>query len=164
MEAHTLLRNLNVVGRLLPHDKLMTESGAFVIQHPTASRALSRMWNGETRELNAERVHRSVHQAMYLVSRTLSEDRLVGELPDQGTTLLAQLHHADEMLQCERLLTALQALLGGLDSMCTTYRDDTSLCVRLRQIHDDANEFVQRMRALLGSGRAALRGPSRDGL
>lgn len=72
-DAERTLNNLHVLGALSHNDKLMTNEDHFDIYAPTSLRGLLRMWYGERRGQNVQRVRNAVRAAIAFAHRSLED-------------------------------------------------------------------------------------------
>ena len=147
-DIEKILVNLGVLAALKQNDKLLTEGEHFAIYIPTVLRGAVRMYYRESRELNVRRIGECIDRAKGSVSAILSEHtqvtpsdaQIIAE--DGKESIQMRLYRRTQMQQCTRLLHAMAEINTGLDNLVETYRDDAGLVVRLRNIKDDVNDFV----------------------
>jgi hypothetical protein len=120
-EADRALRNLTIVGLLKQNDKLLTTGDTFAIHPPSYSRGIYRMWCGECRESNIQRLRETVEFAFQFVVHNTSPD---AEAPGISSSL--------RQCSVSRMIQALHQSGVGLFKLVDTYSDDVTMQVRLR--------------------------------
>jgi hypothetical protein len=118
-EMELVLMNLHVLSQTEPRDKLCTTSTPFNLAPPSAARNMWRMWTGEGRSVNVERVREQVCKA---ISYLEGED---------GSAVAAA-----------RVTSALIGAQRGLRTLMVTYADDASIVAQLNVICDDITDAV----------------------
>ena len=98
------------------------------------------MYN-ETREQNMLRVAACIRTAKSAVTHILSEQQSQPE--DKQHTMTYQLMRREQTTICTRIMQSLTESMIGLDNLMETYRDDTALVVRIRQIKGDVTDFIE---------------------
>ena len=134
-EIELMLRNINVVASLMPSDKLNTENAVFSVYTPTSIRGAVRYWWGESREANVNRIQSSIRQAKTFIQSILQNEMTASNLQGRMKAVI-------EMQQCSRMLQSLQQATVGLKNLMQTYRDDASICAKLKILQEEINDFV----------------------
>lgn len=119
-EADRALRNLTIVGLLKQNDKLVTTGDTFAIHPPSYSRGIYRMWCGECRENNMQRLRETVEIAFQFVVHPSA--------PSVEPDIASSLRHRT----VSRMIDALHQSAVGLSKLVDTYSDDVTMQVRLR--------------------------------
>lgn len=133
------LLNLHVLGALSHNDKLMTQEDVFSIYVPSATRGAWRMWYGESRRQNVDRVRQVVHQATEFVTRTMGDTWLLLEnQEDRNVQQRAKL----SVLHYTRMIDALSKARGGLQNFTQTYREDAALASQIKLIMREIDDYL----------------------
>jgi len=142
-EVEKILSNLHVVGALSHNDKLMTNEDAFDIYAPTTLRGLMRTWYGERRGQNISRIRSTIHMAIEVSQRTLTDlcmCQTSNEVLDVNT-----LRRETIELQFRRMLNGLKRARHGLSNLIQTYRDDAALSSQIVLINQEVLDFLEVM-------------------
>ena len=139
-DAERTLHNLHVLAALSHNDKLMTNDDHFDIYVPTALRGVMRLWYGERRGQNLQRVRQTVRSAVQFASASLEE---ASTLLQTAPTASEQLRLRVDMivLQHARMCEALTEARGGLDNLKLTYRDDATLASQVSAVVSEIDDF-----------------------
>ena len=132
------LGNLCVLAAVSHNDKLCTLEDAFTIYAPTTMRGLVRMWYGERREANVQRVRQAVRSGIGFAQQSLEEVNALREAADTmrlriDTTTLRHL----------RMVEALRRACTGMRNMLQTYKDDAALASQITLLVQEVEDFVQ---------------------
>lgn len=143
-EAERTLSNLHVLAALSHNDKLMTNEDMFDIYPPTSTRSVFRMWYGESRTQNVQRIRQTVRAGINFASKTLED----------ANVLLSRVEKDDAMnirvdtitIQHIRMVDALHLAHGGLSNLLQTYRDDPALTSQISLLNVEIDDFVKVMK------------------
>ena len=171
-DAELTLKNLYVLAALSHNDKLMTNQDGFDIYVPTPLRGAMRMWYGENRLQNVQRIHATVRTAMALLSSTI--EHAGGDVASPRTASASSASSSSAMaaacpppvdarelrvrtaaLQHRRLRDALRDAVGGLGNLLQTYRDDASVVSQLTLVVGEMRDFLRVVQPLDPSAEAA---------
>lgn len=141
--AERTLNNLHVLSAISHNDKLMTNDDSFDIYVPTSLRGMLRMWYGERRSQNVQRVRQTVRDGIAFASRSLDEATAV--LHTLGESDMARLRVATTVLQHARMVSALERCRGGLRNLRQTYREDAALASQITLLIEEIDDFVRVM-------------------
>lgn len=137
--AERTLHNLRVLASVSQNDKLMTNEDRFDIYCPTTLRAMMRMWYGEKRAQNVQRVRATVREAMNFASRSLEE----------ASALLQATSSSDFRLRVDttavqhlRMMEALVRAQQGLRNLLQTYREDAALASQITLVVEEITDYV----------------------
>lgn len=144
-DIHKVLRNLGVVGQMKQNDKLLTQGDYFSLYTPTYMRGVYRMWLGEGRELNVNRVHEEVNSAKAYITNVLADQRYA--VTDDANIKSRLGRHTQAQL-CTRAMRILHETQAGLQNMRETYREDTALLCRIEHVANDVSDFLDGTRRL----------------
>ena len=139
-DAERTLNNLHVLASVSHNDKLMTNEDMFGIYEPTSMRGLMRMWYGERRGQNVQRVRHTVRSGMAYAQQYLDESAHISTAP--GPMPTARLRGDTVALQHVRMVDALRASLGGLTNMLQTYREDAALTSQISGLVQEVTDFL----------------------
>jgi hypothetical protein len=142
-EVEKILSNLHVIGALSHNDKLMTNEDAFDIYAPTTLRGLMRTWYGERRGQNIARIRSTIHMAIEVSQRTLTD--LCTCQPSNGVMDVNTLRRETIELQFRRMLDGLKRAHHGLTNLIQTYRDDAALSSQIVLINQEVIDFLEVM-------------------
>lgn len=148
-DTDKVLRNLGVIAALKQNDKLLTEGEFFAVYVPTVMRGVLRFAWGETRELNIKRIGETIDRAKTFVTSTMAEHSHMSPgdaqvlAEDSAGSMQMRLYRRTQVQQCTRVIQSLSEINSGLDNLVETYRDDAGLVVRLRNIKQEVNDFVE---------------------
>ena len=135
-EEERTLNNLHVIGALSHNDKLCTAEDVFDIYAPTSMRGLLRMWYGERRGQNVQRVRQTVRAGIGFAQRSLEEVQALG---DTGETMRLRV---DTMaLQHLRMMEGLRRASGGMQNLLQTYREDAALYSQISLLIAEMEDF-----------------------
>ena len=156
------LSNLHVLAAVSHNDKLCTKDDLFDIATPTTWRGAWRMWYGERRDHNIERIRFTVRAAIQFATKTKEEVQTLEQAPSSATPLdphprldhMMQWRGQTIQLQHERMVDALRNSLKGLENLLTTYRDDAALSSRIVLIQREIEDFLRVIRLNASSGSA----------
>lgn len=157
--AERTLGNLHVLAALAQNDKLLTNDDAFDIHAPTTLRAMWRMWSGESRQTNMQRVRTCIRSAMDFASTSLEEVNslappppsaplladdvtILPVLPGAQTERGLQLRIETLVMHHYRVFDALRAAGQGLGNLLQTYRDDPALAAQVSLLVREIEDFV----------------------
>lgn len=132
MEFERTLRNLAVLAELKQNDKLITLSDSFAIHPPTPLRGAWRMWQGEARDANFQKIHDYIHTACNYVSTNKHTFEVVH--PD--------LQQEQIKRRCLRMIETLKRSKNGISNLCHTYTDDTTSKVKLEIMMQQIDDFL----------------------
>ena len=136
-DAERTLNNLHVLAALNHNDKLLTNDECFDIYSPTAMRGLYRMWLGERRHHNLQRVRGTIRSAIDFATKTLQDaNTLSGDERDN-----VRLNVETIVLQHLRMCDALLAAKEGLTNLKLTYRDDAALVSQIVLMSQEIDDF-----------------------
>ena len=139
-DAERTLNNLHVLASVSHNDKLMTNEDLFDIYEPTSMRGLMRMWYGERRGQNVQRVRHTVRSGMTYAQQYLDESAHLGSTT--GPMPTARLRGDTVALQHVRMVDALRASLSGLTNMLQTYREDAALTSQISGLVQEVTDFL----------------------
>ena len=144
-EAERTLNNLHVLAALSHNDKLMTNEDLFDIYPPTSARSVFRMWYGESRNQNVQRVRQTVRAGINFASKTLEDANalLARAEADEGMTIRIE----TVTIQHIRMVDALHRAHRGLSNLLQTYRDDPALTSQIGLLNVEIDDFVRVMRS-----------------
>lgn len=146
MDAHAeqTLQNLHVLSAVSQNDKLMTNEETFAIYVPTTVRGAIRMWYGEGRQHNVQRIRQTLRSAMSFVSKTLEDANGLLDQDDVSGTMRMRAHTV--ALQHKRMLDALWRSKTGLVNLRFTYREDAAFTsqIQLAEEEIDTHEITTR--------------------
>lgn len=134
------LNNLCVLSALSHNDKLCTIEDTFDIYAPTSFRGLWRMWYGERRGQNVQRVRQTVRAAIAFAQKSLEE---ATALRDAASSDTMRLRIDTIVLQHVRMVDALSRACGGLRNLLQTYRDDAALASQVTLLVQEIEDFVR---------------------
>ena len=154
------LNNLHVIGALSHNDKLCTADDGFDIYAPTSLRGLWRMWYGERRGQNVQRVRQTVRAGIAFAQRSLEEVHALGERHAAAHTEALRLRVDTMALQHRRMVDALRRAGAGLQNLLQTYRDDAALHSQIELLIAEMDDFARviapHTEALLPRGAALV--------
>ena len=139
--AELTLENLHVLAALSHNDKLLTNQDRFDIYSPTSVRGVYRMWLGEGRHGNVQRIRATIRSAIQFCHRALQE---IDELLDHDGTL--NMRAKVEILHFMRMCAALQQSRTGIENLEQTYREDPALVSHIQLTLGHIDDFVCLMR------------------
>lgn len=140
-----LMHNLKIISMISEQDKLITgPSARFGLRTPTLTRALSRWWYGERRDVDMQNL-----RALFTntISVVLIERSLASE---HGPTNPARLTATD------RLVEAVRGALDGLRVLQRTYFDDQETCAALELLRQEVADRLDAATSV-GHGRSDAR-------
>lgn len=143
IDAERVLNNLHIIAAISHNDKLMTNDDAFNIYTPTTMRGLFRMWYGENRGQNVQRIRSTVRGAISFATKSFDDASAL--LPDdaqQEVSEMVKFRVYTVALQHMRMMQALKSSCRGLNNMLQTYREDAALSSQLSLIEQEINDFV----------------------
>lgn len=150
-DAERTLNNLHVLAALSHNDKLLTNDDIFGIYSPTSLRGLMRMWYGENRCQNVQRVRTTVRAAISFVEKSLENvNSLIdhrGTDSETSAVTLMELRIATMVRHHFRMLSALRNAVGGIQNLLQTYRDDPVLTSQIQSLLDEVEDFFQVIRS-----------------
>lgn len=136
-DSERTLKNLHVLGALSHNDKLLTNDDLFDIYSPTSLRGLLRMWYGERRSQNIQRVRHTVRAGIDC-ARVLLEDANTIRL----TSSEKQRIKFDTIVaQHERMCDGLAKARTGLSNLLLTYREDAALTSQIQLLMSEIEDF-----------------------
>ena len=150
------LSNLNVLSAISHNDKIMTKDDSFDIYVPTTLRGLVRMWQGERRDHNIDRIRHTVRAAITFATKTFEEVKTLKQSASQSPFVpnpnlqqdhMMQWRSQTVLLQHNRMVDALRDSMKGLQNLLTTYRDDAALSSRIVLIQREIEDFLRVIRA-----------------
>ena len=144
-----MLRNINVVGSIMPNDKLNTETPLFSVYVPTSIRGFWRMWNREDRESNISKIQFCVRQATAFIQTTMQNQVT-------SNSYVGKMKVATELQHCYRIIESLKNARIGLENLCQTYRDDASIVAKIQMIRDEIEDFLSATTIVLQSSPPRL--------
>lgn len=136
-DAERTLSNLYILAALSHNDKLMTNEDSFDIYSPTSLRGLLRMWYGERRSQNVERVRQTIRAGIRYATQSLEDANTLRVTPN------LRFQYDTILLQHLRMLGALKASRLGLENLVQTYRDDAALKAQLQMIVSEADDYIR---------------------
>lgn len=135
-ETEKVMRNLSIIGSVSQNDKINTNSDIFIIYVPTVMRGMMRLWYGEARQCNMQRLQETVRMATTAIRQHLTDmHQMTGD--DQGFS------KATKELCCKRLIKVLSESRNGLNNLHQTYRDDVTMYTQVKMLIDEINDFLQ---------------------
>ena len=145
------LSNLHVLSAISHNDKLMTKDDTFDIYVPTTWRGVVRMWCGERRDHNIERIRHTVRAAIAFATKTLDEVKTIEGTPSSADSTprldhMMQWRSQTTLLQHNRMVDALRDCIKGLQNLLTTYRDDAALSSRIQLLQREIEDFLRVIR------------------
>ena len=133
----------------------MTNDDHFDIYCPTTLRAVMRMWYGERRVQNVQRVRQTVRAAAGYASRSLEEaNALLAHAREGGLAQDLRVRIDTTALQHLRMSDALWRARDGLGNLRQTYRDDAALVSQLQRLIEEVDDFRRVMAPHTASLRA----------
>ena len=148
-DAERTLNNLCILAAISHNDKLCTMEDSFDIYAPTSLRGLWRMWYGERRGQNVQRVRQTVRAAIDFAQKSLEEvNALRDAAPNtsQITTDVMRLRIDTMTLQHLRMVGALERSCGGLQNLLQTYKGDAALTSQLTLLIQEIRDFANMIR------------------
>lgn len=139
-DAERTLNNLHVLSVLSHNDKLMTNEDVFDIYSPTTFRGLMRMWYGERRLQNVQRIRCTVRAAMTFASRTLDDANALTSVQPRTDNMTLRIDTI--VLQHVRMVDGLARAKEGLANLQQTYRDDPALTSQLSLVVEEIGAFL----------------------
>ena len=139
-EPEQTLNNLHVLAALSHNDKLMTNDNAFNIYIPTSVRGAMRMWYGECRTQNIQRIRHTLRSAMNHCTKYME---------DANALLETMSTHSESMklrvdtiaLQHIRMLDAITRSRNGLTNMLQTYKDDAAFVSQITLLITEVSDY-----------------------
>ena len=153
-DAERTLSNLNVLSALSQNDKLMTNDAGFDIYTPTSIRGIARLWYGEGRVQNIQRIRSTVHSGVAFCERCLTEISCMNHAPREGGGM--NLRMCNVSLQYLRMLDALTRSRTGLTNLLQTYRDDAANVSQITMIVHEIDDFLKLMDSYTRNVRQSL--------
>lgn len=144
-DAERTLNNLHVLAALSHNDKLMTNDDLFDIYTPTSMRGIVRMWYGENRGQNVQRVRSAIRMAIGFA--TTSFDEVNAMLRSEGLEHDGMRLRVDTTaIQYFRMIHALTEARAGLHNLQQTYRDDAASVSQIGILMTEIDDFVNVMK------------------
>ena len=135
-EEERILKNLAIIASISQNDKLCTNEEQFGIYCPTSLRALHRMWCGENRHQNIQRVRSVIHLAMETATKFM-EQSASAPFSNGGANL-----HTDRIsLNYRRFMNSIGLTVQGLENLHKTYRDDPVIMADIDLLIHEINDF-----------------------
>ena len=138
MESDTerVMRNLSILGSVSQNDKINTNCDIFVIYVPTVLRGAVRLWYGEARQCNMQRLQETIRIATSAIRQYVTDvSQMTGE--EQ------RFQKATKELWCKRLIKTLAESRSGLTNLQQTYRDDVTMHTQVKMLIDEITDFLQ---------------------
>jgi hypothetical protein len=142
-DAESTLNNLHVLAAISHNDKLMTNEEIFDIYSPTSLRGLLRMWYGEKRGQNIQRIRQTIRCAFSCATKSLDDTKalMTGGNMNASDQMLLRI---DTMaMQHIRMCDGLRKAKVGLANLLQTYRDDAALVSQVTLLIGEIDDFVQ---------------------
>lgn len=144
IETERTLRNINVISSVRQNDKLLTQQDIFIVYEPTSLRGLLRMlYYRENREQNVTKIQCTIREAKRYVESVLSCTKSHTRTEESFSTVLQQ---TTQTQTCCRMIEALSNCDKGLHNMEETYRDDSSISVKIKMLRDEIKDFLNATR------------------
>ena len=130
------LENLHVLASISHNDKLLTNRDRFDIYSPTSVRGAYRMWLGESRHGNVQRVRATIRSAVQFCHHSLQaiEELLACNDLEMRTRV--------EILNFTRMFYALQHSRSGIENLLQTYKEDPGLRSHIELTLGDIDAFL----------------------
>ena len=144
-EVERTLRNITVLSEIKQNDKLTTIADTFSIYPPTAMRGIWRKWQGESRDMNIQRIQETFSSASAYITSTRDT---ITRHPDDISRL--HMHR-----RCSRIMEAMDHSKRGLLNLCHTYTDDATSRVKLHLIIQQIDDFLAVHASVRSSYRCA---------
>lgn len=144
-DGELILSNLCVLAALSQNDKLCTLGESFDIYAPTSLRGLVRMWNGERRNHNVQRVRQTVRAGIAIAQKSVEDTHALREAAATATAsdMTMRLRIESLALQHLRMVGALHRASGGLRNLLRTYQEDAALASQITLIISEVDDFVR---------------------
>ena len=135
-ETERVMRNLSILGSVSQNDKINTNGDIFIIYVPTVMRGMMRLWYGEARQCNIQRLQETVRMATNAIRQYVTDiQQMTGD--DQ------RFQKATKELWCKRLIRTLADSRNGLNNLQQTYRDDVTMHTQVKMLIDEVTDFLQ---------------------
>ena len=140
-DAERTLSNLHVLAAISHNDKLMTNEDIFDIYSPTSLRGLIRMWYGEKRGQNIQKIRQTVRQAISCATNSMEEAKALILADSNSMTLRVDTMVMQHIRMCDGIVKA----KVGLGNMLQTYREDAALASQLHLLVGEIDDFLRVM-------------------
>tara|TARA_B100002051_G_C16556966_1_gene545507 strand:+ start:299 stop:769 length:471 start_codon:yes stop_codon:yes gene_type:complete len=134
-DVERVMRNLCILASISQNDKVNTNSDIFVVYQPTVLRGMVRLWYGEGRQLNIQRIQETVHCAISSIRQLMSDMNLMVN-EDQKFQRIAH------QKRCTRLIQTLSSARNGLNNLHQTYREDITMQSQIKIVIDEIIDFI----------------------
>lgn len=140
-DAERTLNNLHVLAALSHNDKLMTNGDAFDIYAPTTFRSMLRLWYGEGRVQNMQRVQHTIRAAIGFANKSYED--AVALMVHDGANVPPYLKVRFDTLclQHVRMCEGLCRARIGLGNLLQTYREDATLSSKVALLMEEIDDF-----------------------
>lgn len=135
------LANLHILSALSHNDKLATIDDSFTIYTPTSLRGIMRMWYGERRGQNVQRVRNTIRSAISIAQKSLEDCHALESNSTVGSESMC-LRVETMALQHIRMLDGLRKAKGGLLNLLQTYRDDAAMSSQINLLTTEIEDFL----------------------
>ena len=135
-DTERVLRNLSILSNLSQNDKINTNGDIFVIYEPTYIRGIYRLWYGEGRQYNIQRIQEIVRIATATIRQDIQDVKTMNTEEQVFQKETKKRHYA-------RLIETLAKSRTGLTNLQQTYKDDVSSSSQVQIIIDEINDFLQ---------------------
>ena len=132
-EYERVLKNLSILATASHNDKVNTNDDIFSIYIPTYSRGAMRLYYGEKRNNNIQKIQDNVRMATSFVTKNMKE--ITSDLKDFKNAVMIQ--------QSRRMLQALESSKEGLKNLQQTYKDDSATNTHIQILLCEINDFFQ---------------------
>lgn len=134
------LHNLFVLAAISHNDKLATNGERFGINPPTTTRGAMRMWYGERRETNIQRVQQCIRSARAHASRALEEAECLERCSEPTSSI--EVHIRSLRLQHDRFVEAVARSRVGVSNLLATYRDDAAHASQIALVLQEIDDYL----------------------
>jgi hypothetical protein len=139
-DAERTLHNLHVLSVLSHNDKLMTNDDTFDIYAPTTFRGMFRMWYGEKRACNLQRVRCTIRSAIAFASSSLNDANALVDVSNEHEHM--RLRTDTAVMEHVRMCDGIECAKLGLHNLMRTYRDDAALVSQLQLLISEIEHFL----------------------
>jgi len=132
-----LLTEMRVLGQLERGDKLCTESAMFYIEAAGSLQGVRRLYNGESRIRNIQRIENSVHGLLCCLRRILVDKQSVPPVSDScssSASLEVRFEHIEHRQLLAETVRVLRGAIRGLRNLCYSYAADACVSAQLESL------------------------------
>ena len=135
LEYERTQQNLHVISVISRNDKLITTQNEFSLYQPTSLRGLMRLWYGENRSENIDKVRVTIRTAIQVCANIVEELKSYEhEIPIKATV---------GIMQHTRFTELIKSCITGLTNLQFTYREDAASVGQILSIIHEIEDFLR---------------------